>query len=59
MKPRPPLLFTLAYGAGLATGLWHFGTPLVALPLLGAALAGRQAVAVAPRGRRDAGPGEW
>ncbi len=27
MKPRPALLFTFAYGAGLATGLLHFGSP--------------------------------
>ncbi|MEO8090042.1 MAG: DNA internalization-related competence protein ComEC/Rec2 [Gemmatimonadales bacterium] len=25
---RPPILFTTAYGAGLATGLLHFGAPL-------------------------------
>ena len=28
VKPRPALLFTLCYGAGLATGLLHFGAPL-------------------------------
>ena len=29
MRPRPAILFTTAYGAGLATGLLHFGAPLV------------------------------
>jgi competence protein ComEC len=28
MRPRPAILLTLAYGAGLATGLLRFGTPL-------------------------------
>src|SRR5688500_3112531 len=28
MKVRPAILFTTAYGAGLATGLLHFGGPL-------------------------------
>jgi competence protein ComEC len=28
MRVRPPILFTAAYGAGLATGLLHFGAPL-------------------------------
>ncbi len=56
MKPRPPILFTAAYGAGLATGLLHFGGPLgvagvtlaltlcgrpVALVTAGAAVTGR------------------
>lgn len=44
MRPRPAILLTLAYGAGLATGLMRFGTPLGAAvvlagaPLLGGAL---------------------
>ena len=42
MKPRPALLFTLCYGAGLATGLLHFGTPLGAILVLGAAIAHRR-----------------
>ena len=29
MRLRPAILFTTAYGAGLATGLLHFGAPLV------------------------------
>lgn len=40
MTPRPALLFTLCYGAGLATGLLRFGTPLAAIPILGAAVLG-------------------
>ena len=41
MKPRPAILFTLAYGAGLATGLLHFGTPLgTAVVLSGAPVFG-------------------
>ena len=28
MKPRPSILLTACYGAGLATGLLHFGGPL-------------------------------
>ena len=40
MKPRPALLFTLCYGAGLATGLLHFGTPVGVILLFGAAIAG-------------------
>ena len=28
MRPRPAILLTLAYGAGLTAGLLHFGTPL-------------------------------
>ncbi len=28
MRLRPAILFTMAYGAGLATGLLHFGAPL-------------------------------
>ena len=43
MKPRPALMFTFAYGAGLATGLLRFGSPAGAVLLLMAvALAGRQ-----------------
>ncbi len=38
MTPRPALLFTLCYGAGLATGLLRFGTPLGAIPIVGAAI---------------------
>ena len=38
MKPRPAILFTLCYGAGLATGLLHFGARVGALVLLGAAV---------------------
>lgn len=39
MRSRPALLFTLCYGAGLATGLLRFGSPLGAVGILGAALA--------------------
>lgn len=38
MRLRPPLLFTAGYGAGLATGLLHFGAPVgvgIAACLLG------------------------
>ena len=36
MRPRPALLFTLCYGAGLATGLLRFGVRSgVVLPVLG------------------------
>jgi competence protein ComEC len=39
VRLRPPILFTLAYGAGLATGLAHFGDPVsVAACLLAWAL---------------------
>jgi hypothetical protein len=39
VRPRAPILFALSYGAGLATGLLHFGTPLgVAALLVAAAL---------------------
>ncbi|HEX3236140.1 MAG TPA: hypothetical protein VHR41_18240, partial [Gemmatimonadales bacterium] len=31
MRPPPSVLFTLSYGAGLATGLLHFGAPGCAL----------------------------
>ena len=37
MRLRPTLMFTLCYGAGLATGLWRFGNPILAIPVLGAA----------------------
>ena len=37
MRARPALLFTLCYGAGLATGLLRFGSPVGALVVLGAA----------------------
>jgi competence protein ComEC len=43
VKPRPALLFTLAYGAGLATGLLRFGSPIGAgLLLIAVAVALRQ-----------------
>ena len=35
MTPRPAILLTLAYGAGLATGLLHFGDPAPAFLVLG------------------------
>ena len=58
VRLRPPLLFTLCYGAGLATGLWRFGNPILALPVLGAAgLSGGPLVVLAGR-RGGAGPGE-
>ncbi|MGH7534365.1 MAG: hypothetical protein ACREMG_02140, partial [Gemmatimonadales bacterium] len=38
MRCRPPILFTAAYGAGLATGLLHFGGPLGAAMLLAGSL---------------------
>ncbi len=42
MKPRPSILLTAAYGAGLATGLLHFLTPVSAVAAaLGIALTGR------------------
>ena len=43
MKPRPAILLTLAYGAGLATGLLRFGDPLGAAAVLsrGCHLAGQ------------------
>lgn len=34
MRARPSILFTSAYGAGLATGLLHFGGPFSVLALL-------------------------
>ncbi|HET9040350.1 MAG TPA: DNA internalization-related competence protein ComEC/Rec2 [Gemmatimonadales bacterium] len=39
MTPRPAILFTLAYGAGLATGLLRFGGPVGGVVILGGALA--------------------
>lgn len=41
VKKRPAILFTTAFGAGLATGLLHFGAPLgvVAVTLAAATLA--------------------
>ncbi|MBA2458694.1 MAG: ComEC/Rec2 family competence protein, partial [Gemmatimonadales bacterium] len=42
MRPCSPVLFTAAYGAGLATGLLRFGTPLGATAVaLALALTGR------------------
>ena len=44
MNARPPLLFVASFGAGLATGLLHFGAPLgatAALIALAAAAGGR------------------
>ena len=46
MRSRPALLFTVCYGAGLATGLLRFGGPAGALVVLGAAGATRQSGAV-------------
>ena len=37
MTPRPALLVTLTYGAGLATGLLHFGAPVSALAVVAVA----------------------
>jgi competence protein ComEC len=37
VRPRASILFTLSYGAGLATGLLHFGSPLGVAVLLVAA----------------------
>jgi competence protein ComEC len=43
VRARPGILLTFAYGAGLATGLLHFGTPLgTAAILAGAPLLGGQ-----------------
>jgi competence protein ComEC len=39
VTPRPAILLTLAYEAGLATGLLHFGAPLRATLVLGAIVA--------------------
>ncbi|MGH7511483.1 MAG: DNA internalization-related competence protein ComEC/Rec2 [Gemmatimonadales bacterium] len=44
MKPRPALLFVLSYGAGLATGLLRFGSPLGAAMLLAAGVVVRQPI---------------
>ena len=46
MRSRPALLFTLCYGAGLATGLLRFGGPVGALVPLGVAVAMRQPTVV-------------
>jgi competence protein ComEC len=71
VRPRPSILFTLSYGAGLATGLLHFGSPLgvaallVAAPLLrgplpillaGAAATGRVAGELARTGEETRCP---
>lgn len=42
MRPRPALVFTLCYGAGLATGLVRFGGPAGALAVLGGAALSRR-----------------
>ncbi len=47
MTPRPAILLTLAYGAGLATGLLRFGAPVGALLVL-AATAGVAAAVSGP-----------
>jgi competence protein ComEC len=39
LRARPPLLFTVAYGAGLATGILRFGDPLIVLGITVAAAA--------------------
>src|SRR5947207_9141556 len=44
VKPRPALLFVLSYGAGLATGLLRFGSPLSAVMLLAAGFVVRQPI---------------
>lgn len=46
MKPRPALLFTFAYGAGLATGLLRFGSPVGVASLLIAAGLTRRPLAI-------------
>ncbi len=47
MRLRPAILFTTAYGAGLATGLLHFGAPLgVVAVTLAAAILVRQPLAI-------------
>ncbi len=47
MRMRPAILFTTAYGAGLATGLLHFGAPLgVVAVTLAAALLARQPLVI-------------
>ena len=40
MTPRPALLLTSCYWAGLATGLLRFGSPWLAVPILAAGVAG-------------------
>jgi competence protein ComEC len=51
VSPRPVILITLAYGAGLAAGLLHFGTPLgTAMVLSGPAMAGATLPAVLTAG---------
>ena len=42
MTPRPSILLTASYGAGLATGLLHFGNPLGAILVLAAGLLSRR-----------------
>jgi competence protein ComEC len=43
VRLRPPILFTSTYGAGLATGLLHFGGPAGAIAIvLAAAVLGRR-----------------
>jgi competence protein ComEC len=42
VRPRPALLFSLCYGAGLTTGLLHFGSPLGAVLVLAACLAAKR-----------------
>ena len=46
MRPRRALLFTACYGAGLATGLLHFGSPLGLAVVVGGALVARHGLAV-------------
>lgn len=46
MRLRPPILVTLAYGAGLATGLAHFGDTASAIACLVAVLARRTPLAM-------------
>jgi competence protein ComEC len=42
MSPRPPIRFTLAYWAGLVTGLLHFGAPAGVMTLLAAVVLARR-----------------
>jgi competence protein ComEC len=44
VTPRPAILLTLAYGAGLATGLLRFGAPVGALLVLAATACGAAVV---------------
>jgi len=47
VRARPPILFTAAYGAGLATGLLHFSDPLWVIAIsAGAVLLLRRALVV-------------